>query len=181
MAPYLYCVECRFFERLSAGLLRCGKYTTECRLAREEDCGADANGWEPGPEAPQVARDIWLEREGLIEVRGKYRPIPKPKSPNPGPRALVFPTSAARWAWIYEMHDRHGFHLNALAKMIGVSNCRAQQVYHRSTREIQKAMRRAKPVGPASRPIDMGGPRDVWLTFFPENQEAEHHDGDRIS
>jgi hypothetical protein len=55
--------------------------------------------------------------------------------------------------------------LTHIAELLGVTPTRARQIYLEAEEDVRRASFDKLPT--QSRPIDMGGPRDVWLEFYP--------------
>ena len=79
-----------------------------------------------------------------------------------------FGSTAKRNRWILSQHVINGRSLRAIAAEVGISSSRAAEIYHREVRKQKRWAEQYHPTSPyLGRPIDMGGPRDVWLTFYP--------------
>ena len=62
-----------------------------------------------------------------------------------------------------------------IAERFDLSNARVWQIFQKMRRRIARSRYQmlAWPIRTLSRPIDMGGPRRVWLTFTPQSNYRE--------
>jgi hypothetical protein len=79
-----------------------------------------------------------------------------------------FDAYGGRGKWIW--HQRKTRTLKSIGDQIGLSRDRVNQI----AKQVERRRNRQAAIRPfefpeinKGRPIDMGGPRDVWLTFFP--------------
>lgn len=75
-----------------------------------------------------------------------------------------------RRMWAYTEH-KAGRSFADIGRELAIGRDRARQLVARAERELKNPRWRRTPAprpdGSVGRPFDMGGPRDVWLEFFP--------------
>ncbi len=117
---------------------------------------------------------IWAERDRQRQIAFARRTDVNEKTQatlerNVAKRAAGwarFPTRKIRRLWVYT-ERLSGRTFKSIGEEIGVSVSRASELFRRAEREMRRKLYhppvRERELG---RPLDMGGPRDVWLEFY---------------
>lgn len=120
---------------------------------------------------PQVWRGLWPHESHIAEWRQSRLPrdahVRDWLAYNRPAPCQLFPDSKARMTWVL-YQCRAGVRQADIARMLGLSPERTRQLRMKAERHHKGwAARRWLPPTRIFRPIDMGGPRDVWLEFYP--------------
>lgn len=118
--------------------------------------------------AEKEAEQRATEQRQAAERRERARLLAEKlaKLPPPPPACCLFTNGRQRRAWVYDQ-ILSGRLQSEIAAMLGISRARVHQIYHKAEREHRTTRIRIFSRAYSAVPIDVGGPRDVWLEFHP--------------
>jgi hypothetical protein len=106
------------------------------------------------------------ERERRYEISRRAEETRQSRKAARDAAAARFESLRHRYMWAYEQRLA-GRSFGSIGEELSISAAAASQLVARAERYVRRAAGKVRPRAGLARPIDMGGPRDAWLTFYP--------------